>query len=612
MRYSSLNLISKLKLLFFYILNLGVENSKLNRQNLKIVKLCNAIHLLIATLLLLVGFAFLMVGLKALFLVDLLWFLINLFCLVLNHQRKFETSKSVFLISIHLYTLFTSFILNLKELSVSILLLSVTIPLFIFKRTDYLKIFVCYALAIANYLVLKNSAFAYEFGINYSANTIKMIEFCGFSFSAFCLITIIFSQNLISAQNEYHMLREIRQRKKVEKSLAEAKKLSDKSSLVKIDFLTTISYHIRTPLNAILGLSNLLILESPKKSQFSKLSTLKSSTDSLIRLIDNLLDFNKIESGDINVYDNDFQIRELMENIYKSYYLKAEEKGNKILMTIDPSIPNKLIGDEIKLSQIISNLVSNAIKFTEKGTVKIELKVKKESNGFVNLLISISDTGIGIAKEKVKYIFENFATNLAVNGRNYTTSGSGLGLSISKRLAEVLGTDINVESNLGKGSKFYFNVNLKLFEESKSLEMVEDVPTKLKNLNNIKILLVDDNNLNLLVAETFLKRWNAKVDTAEDGITAVELAKNTVYDIILMDLQLPQINGFEASKQIRVFNPDVAILALTAENYGFANQNFALLGIDDMLLKPFYPADLYNKIETLIGEKIKIKNKGLD
>jgi len=157
---------------------------------------------------------------------------------------------------------------------------------------------------------------------------------------------------------------------------------------------------------------------------------------------------------------------------------------------------------------------------------------------------------------------------------------------------------------LGKGTKFYFTLNFKIFEENKIQESIENTGSKNRNLNEIRVLLVDDNQMNLLVAETFLKRWNAQVDTAEDGITAVELAKDTQYDIILMDLQLPQISGFEAITQIRLINSTIPVLALTAENYGFANDNFKLLGIDDVLLKPFYPDDLFAKIEGLLPEKL--------
>ncbi len=545
-----------------------------------------------------------MIGLEALFYADVSWAGINVGCLLLNKYKKFETSKAVFLLSMHGYILFISFILNIKEMGVTILVASSTVALFLYKSTDYLKIIVFYFLAIASYLVIKHSSVSFDFGLKYSEKAIKWVEFLAFSESCLVLIIVIYSQKVISTQNEYFLLNEIRQRRRVEKALADSKKMSDKSSLAKTDFLSTISYHIRTPLNAILGLSNLLILEAPKKTQLSKLAILKSSTDSLIHLIDNLLDFNKIESGDINIYTNEFQIRDLIENICNSYYQKSQERGNEFIVQIDKNIPKTLIGDEIKISQIVSNLLSNALKFTETGKVTLDIRLKSVQNGYASIYFSITDTGIGIAKEKIKYVFENFATNLSYAGRNYTTSGSGLGLSITKRLIEVLGSEIFVESNLGKGTKFYFTLNFKIFEENKIQESIENTGSKNRNLNEIRVLLVDDNQMNLLVAETFLKRWNAQVDTAEDGITAVELAKDTQYDIILMDLQLPQISGFEAITQIRLINSTIPILALTAENYGFANDNFKLLGIDDVLLKPFYPDDLFAKIEGLLPEKL--------
>lgn len=585
---------------FDYFLKMGFANSKLNRQPTKILKLTNVIHLVLSVTLVLLGLFFYSIGAIELCLLDLVWSFINIGCLFLNKLRKYEVSKGLFLISLHGYILVVSFALNMKEVSITILVASSAIALFIYKTADYVKIALFYLIAVGNYMVIRHSPVVLDFAIQYDAETVKWAEFFGFSVSCLALTIVIYSHKVINTQNEYYLLNELRQRRKVEKALAQSKSTADKSSLAKTDFLSTIGYHIRTPLNAILGLSNLLILESPKKSQLSKLSILKSSTDSLIRLIDNLLDFNKIESGDIDIYSNEFQIRDLIEHICKSYYFKSQQRGNEFIVDIDKSIPKNLVGDEIKISQIVSNLLSNALKFTDKGKVRLEVKLKSTQNGYASVHFSVSDSGIGIAKEKIKYVFENFATNLSANGRNYSTSGSGLGLSITKRLVEVLGSEIFVESHLGKGSKFYFSLNFKIFEASTIQESIENIGSTNRNLHQIRVLLVDDNQMNLLVAETFLKRWNAKVDSVENGITAVEMAKEVAYDIILMDLQLPQISGFEAVRLIRLFNPTIPVLAITAENYGFANENFKLLGIDDVLLKPFYPDDLFAKVQGLI------------
>ncbi|MFN0050149.1 MAG: ATP-binding protein [Cytophagales bacterium] len=602
MKKYCINVANSIRGIFSFFLNLGLDYQLLNRQQTKTIKLSNVVHLMVAFMLVSVGFFFYFIGAKELFVLNLCWAVANISCLVLNRYKKFEISKIIFIVSVHIYSLISTFVLNIVELGICVLMATTAATLFMYKTSNYFKIAIFFLLTVINYLIIKFSPERFDFSIHYSQEIQSAIEILGFLFSCSTLIIIIYTERFINAQNEHFLIREIRQRKKIEKALTDAKMNSDKSILVKTDFLSTISYHIRTPLNAILGLSNLLILESPKKNQIPKLSVLKNSTDGLIRLIDNLLDFNKIESGDINIYTNEFQIRDLVENICKSYLTKAEEKGTKFTVSIDKDIPKKLIGDEIKISQIVSNLVSNALKFTEQGSVQLSIKLKHISNDCASVHFSISDTGIGIAKEKLKYIFENFATNLATNGRNYTTSGSGLGLSISKRLAEVLGSDIYVESNLGKGTHFYFTLNLKIFEENIVPEQADQAKKRL--LNKINILLVDDNQMNTLVAESFLKRWNANVDTTADGISAVEMAKEKRYDIILMDLQLPQISGFEATRQIRLFNEHVAILAITAENYGFANENFKLLGIDDVLLKPFYPNDLFAKIEGLIGNML--------
>lgn len=602
MRNRILNIKYKTLLIFYWIINRGVENNRQARHHLLVLKVTNIIHLLISITVSIVGTLYLFKGVVWLFWIDMLWLLTNVLCLYLNHIKKIEYSKNIFLLSIHLYVLAVSFIIGVREVGLYLLMASSSAIILIYNTKDALKIGLFFVVSIFNFLIIKYSPSPFNIPVSIDENSKKILEIITFSMCCLAIIIIIYSQKRMSANNEYFLLREIRHRRKAEKALTDAKRTADKANMAKSDFLSTISYNLRTPLNAILGLSNLLLLESPKKNQLQKLSILKNSTDNLIHLIDNLLDYNKIEIGNIDILANEFQVRGLVEDIYNSFTLKAQERKNEFTVQVDKDIPRLLMGDNVKLMQALVNLISNALKFTENGKVWLEVKLKNIQNNYVSIYFSVSDTGIGIAREKLKYIFDSTIADENPNFKKYGGIGTSLGLVLTKRIVEVLGGDIFVESHLGKGSKFFFSLNFKIPEKETPTDKSGEKES-LKDLKGIKILLVDDNHMNLLVAETFLKRWNADVDTAEDGILAVDMAKSNIYDIILMDLQLPQISGFEATREIRSFNPNVAILALTADNYGFANENFKLLGINDVLIKPFYPDELFSKIERLILER---------
>ncbi|HXA02640.1 MAG TPA: ATP-binding protein, partial [Cytophagaceae bacterium] len=365
--------------------------------------------------------------------------------------------------------------------------------------------------------------------------------------------------------------------------------------LAKAQFLSIMSHEIRTPLNAVIG-ATYLLQEDPREDQFQNIEILKISSQNLLILINNILDFNKIEANKIDFEETDFNVKNLIKNLTLPFHPQAEEKGIGLSTILDAGIPDLIISDPTRIGQILTNLLSNAIKFTDKGKVTIECKVMGENNSDIILNFSVTDTGIGISSEKSKVIFDPFAQENSSITRKY--GGTGLGLSISQKLLHLFGSEILVESELGKGSKFHFTLKFKIapskFLSSKS---VEGQNQKLKGL---EILLVEDNEMNQLFTKNILKNLKLNVDIASNGLIALEKVKIRNYDVILMDLQMPVMDGFQATMEIRkLTNPKfkiIPIIALTAEAFLETKEKAFGCGITDYITKPFKPQKLYDKI----------------
>ncbi len=326
------------------------------------------------------------------------------------------------------------------------------------------------------------------------------------------------------------------------------------------------------------------------KSDFLRI--LQISADNLLSLINDVLDFGKIEEGKIVFADRDIDIRHLVNNIKMANRLKAEEKGNTIKVMFDDDIPIYIKGDEVRLTQVLNNLLSNAIKFTHNGKVTLEVHLKTISHDKVMLYFAVKDTGIGIAKDKQKLIFERFTQENSNITREY--GGSGLGLAIIRKLLLLQESDIFVDSEQGKGSTFYFSLE---FGRSSTIQREEKVTEHVKNdLMGAKILLVEDVEFNVLLAQKILTRWNAEVSWAENGLVAVQKMKENEYDIVLMDLQMPVMDGLTASSEIRKFNTNTPILALTASTSIEVQDRVFGSGMTDFISKPLNPGYLYDTI----------------
>lgn len=378
--------------------------------------------------------------------------------------------------------------------------------------------------------------------------------------------------------------------------LIKAKEDADAANLAKQQFLSMMSHEVRNQLNAIIGLSQLLLDEAPKPEQFSHLTSLNFSAEHLLTLINDLLDFSKIEAGKIDFVESEFNFKELLTNLQNTFSMKASEKKILLDTKIDSKIPDLLIGDSLRLNQILTNLIGNAIKFTIKGKVTLSVKVVNEVLDNTKLVFTISDTGIGIPAAKQEAIFDPFMQTR--QGANM--GGTGLGLTITKRLIELQNGRIWVESEFGKGSEFAFELTYKVIANKAGRKKETVHRDTINDFKDVRILLVEDNHINKLIASRYLERWGACVDTADNGLLALERLKKDTYDIILMDLQMPEMDGFETTKAIRGNGnkaiKNIPIIALTASAMVEVRDQVIEIGMNDFITKPFNPVELNNII----------------
>ena len=364
------------------------------------------------------------------------------------------------------------------------------------------------------------------------------------------------------------------------------------ASLAKSKFLSTMSHEIRTPLNAVIGLSHILSVNEPREDQIQNIEALNYSGKTLLDLLNNVLDFSKMQYTNIEldniITDLSADVKQL-EKIYKSSCLR---KGIAMNLEIDDHIPLVML-DVVRFNQVINNLVSNAIKFTDNGSITLTIKKKKLIKDTITLHIEVRDTGIGIPKNKRKTIWKAFTQ--ASNTTNRMYGGSGLGLPIVKSILQSMKARIRINSVKGKGSRFHFNLKLKI-ANNKNLDDTEE--KKEHTFSAKKVLLVDDNLINIMVGKQILEKSNLIVDVANDGLTAVKKVKENEFDIILMDIQMPIMDGYTATKKIRKFNSTIPILALSANVFMEIKDKIDDCGMNGFIFKPFTPEELLNQIEN--------------
>jgi signal transduction histidine kinase len=371
--------------------------------------------------------------------------------------------------------------------------------------------------------------------------------------------------------------------------------LAQQGLRAKSEFLSTMSHEIRTPLNAVIGMTHLLLRNSPRADQENDLGVLLFSANNLLSIVNNILDYTKIEEGKIMFEQIPLDLRAIARNITAALQNAADEKGIRLTADIDGRLDKLLIGDPTRTGQVITNLVHNAIKFTKEGSVHLTMKVISDAPDTVTVTVSVQDTGIGIAPEKQSMIFDRFTQADSSTSRSY--GGTGLGLAISKKILGLQGVVLQLESELGKGSCFYFTQTFPVSGQT-SLETHPAQPSAGQQalLSGISLLLVEDNPLNVLVAQTMLENNGAKVEVATNGAEALERFDPLRHQLILMDLHMPVMDGYEATVLLRKRGEKMPIIALTASMPKEVEDDAFAAGLNDVIVKPFSPEELYRVI----------------
>ena len=394
------------------------------------------------------------------------------------------------------------------------------------------------------------------------------------------------------------VVRDISERKKIEQNLTKSKELAEDAARAKSNFLSTMSHEIRTPLNGVIGMVNIILDENPKSEIREDLETIKYSADNLLHIVNEVLDYNKIESGKIVLEKKIFSLKTLCENILKIHRPKAIEKNLKLTLEFDQKIPDEVIGDEFRNTQILNNLLSNSLKFTETGEVSLHVRLKQKKEDSCVIEFKVNDTGIGIDKNKQREIFKDFTQAESDHARKY--GGTGLGLAITKRLVEIQNGKIDVISGHNQGTTFVFTIHFNLRPEVSMNASSNSSQKDQVGFEGQRILLVEDNQVNIIVTKKFLEKWGLKVDVAVNGLEAVNHVRAIRYDLILMDLHMPLMDGFEATKKIREFNKDTPIIGLSADVMTESVSSLQAIGMNDFVTKPFRPNDFFIKLKSYI------------
>ncbi|QKJ31034.1 response regulator [Mucilaginibacter mali] len=551
---------------------------------------------------------------------------INVF---LQHQVVFTSIACILLICVVLLFKYLTWIPNWRFISHTLLILALVVNLLdvfiIIQNVDIISIQVIILSVLFSFYMLGQ-----RWGLFYSlANLIPVLAFMVFEYgnsyfisfkpekvdqstiiisilANFIMIIYIHSHFYNAFINNIRKLNETSQEQgRLNAAYQVSIEKAEKSSHAKSEFLSTMSHEIRTPLNAVIGMTNLMLMSNPRADQLDNLDILKFSANNLLSIVNDVLDFNKIESGKVEFEKIKFNLVELMGNICGGQIIKAEEKGLKFYLDVDNRLKSKvLFGDPTRITQIIFNLVSNAIKFTQQGNIWVRVTSLGDRHNTLTVNFTVKDTGIGIAEDNMEAIFEPFTQESITTTRQY--GGTGLGLAIVKRLLELQNIQMHVTSKVGAGSEFSFNMEFPVSTE-KTVEAAVAQPAQdaAGYVNaGLQILIAEDNPVNVMLMKKLFSKWGIVPTFADNGEHAIELVQYGNFNIVLMDLQMPVMNGFDAAIEIRKM-PDpkkanIPIIALTASALFDIKEKVYDSGMNDYVSKPFKPDELKEKIFSLV------------
>ncbi len=400
---------------------------------------------------------------------------------------------------------------------------------------------------------------------------------------------------------------DITDKKKIEQDLLKAKNEAVAAAKAKAEFLSNMSHEIRTPMNAIIGLTELLLEEELQLPILENIRSIKYSADNLLVIINDILDFSKIEAGKVTFEQIDFDIRNRLEELRKTFEPRTNEKGLIFEVTTDADVPKIIKGDPFRLNQILFNLVGNAIKFTSEGKIAVHTSISQKTENMILVKFDIIDSGIGIPANQQSRIFESFTQANTDITRIY--GGSGLGLAITKNLVQLQHGNISMTSKEGEGATFTVTIPFTIGELRKIADKNKK-NTESVDLSNLNILLVEDNLMNQFVAKQFFKKWENELIIASHGKDALTILKErNDIDLVLLDLQMPEMSGFEVASAIRAFdsevkNPSLPIIALSADAFIETRRKVIEAGMNDYVTKPFKSEELFNKVLKYTQKKL--------
>jgi signal transduction histidine kinase len=514
----------------------------------------------------------------------------------LTGKRKYVFAKFLLLCPAVIF-IFTGFnILNVGISSIALYFPIMTLCAILFDTRRELKAMFITQLITITAIILSFAVPKYSFGeVILPEKTIFYLNGINYAVSFFLFLVYVYMIIYFNALIENKMRAALQLVGQQKEAANKAQEKAEQAVEIKTKFLSNMSHELRTPLNGIIGTANLLLHETSMPEQKQHFNLLKYSSEHMLSLINDVLDFSKIEAGKMQLEKSPFNLKEFFSKIENLFAGQFSSKGVALVFNIDEKLNRFFTGDETRLSQVLCNLIANALKFTQQGGVTVTAILEMADSQAGKIYFSVKDTGIGITTEQGKIIFESFIQGDTTTTRKF--GGTGLGLSISKYIVELYNSELQVESLHGKGSNFFFTIQLNLHMENKSF-VNEKILQGLVSLKGLKVLVAEDNAINMIIAKRFLEKWDVTMDEAVNGIEALKKFAEHEYDLLLIDLEMPEMDGYKTIKEIRKNNSKIPAIAFTAAVYDNMEKDLLNHGFNGYIQKPFRPEDLHRKLSS--------------